>query len=282
MAPTSPIVKPADAGKPATVASRVYKKKADIDVRNATRGVWIVKVPKYIENKWQKAPSTLEVAKLRIVRDAVGPKPQVCMTLSESLFCLDNDTDTEPIPKRHMLDLTPVTRQCLGVYSGGGVDPRNDDMSTHLKLMLEGKIVQRLECRPQADEKYMKMKLESIKKAHIPARTVKQLDKVVQTYKPVSNHKYLKDYEDKKKAEGKRSRDDKSAVLEMLFQAFEKHQYYNLKDLVDITRQPVSYLKEVLKEVCNHNMKNPHRNMWELKPEYRHYKNDEDDDGSNK
>ena len=32
------------------------------------------------------------------------------------------------------------------------------------------------------------------------------------------------------------------------------------------------YLKEILKEVCNYNLKNPHKNMWELKPEYRHYK----------
>lgn len=34
------------------------------------------------------------------------------------------------------------------------------------------------------------------------------------------------------------------------------------------------YLKEILNEVCNYNLKNPHRNMWELKPEYRHYKDD--------
>lgn len=33
------------------------------------------------------------------------------------------------------------------------------------------------------------------------------------------------------------------------------------------------YLKEILNEVCNYNLKNPHRNMWELKPEYRCYKN---------
>lgn len=91
----------------------------------------------------------------------------------------------------------------------------------------------------------------------------------------------------------------------MLFKAFDKHQYYNIKDLVNITKQPVvsinqtskskigtsrvelfkiknikfsqlqSYLKEILKEVCNHNMKNPHKNMWELKPEYRHYNKEE-------
>lgn len=34
-------------------------------------------------------------------------------------------------------------------------------------------------------------------------------------------------------------RDDKDAVLDMLFAAFEKHQYYNIKDLVKITKQPV-------------------------------------------
>ena len=49
-------------------------------------------------------------------------------------------------------------------------------------------------------------------------------------------------------------------------------QYYNIRDLVRETNQPVSYLKEVLNDVCNYNLKNPHKNMWELKPEYRHYK----------
>lgn len=82
------------------------------------------------------------------------------------------------------------------------------------------------------------------------------------------------EYEEKKKAEGKKARDDKESVQEMLFSAFEKHQYYNIKDLVIITRQPIVYLKEILKDVCVYNLKNPHKNMWELKPEYRHYKDD--------
>ncbi|KAF7486514.1 Hypothetical predicted protein [Marmota monax] len=41
---------------------------------------------------------------------------------------------------------------------------------------------------------------------------------------------------------------DKQHVLVMLFSVFEKHQYYNLKDLVDITKPPVGYLKDILKE----------------------------------
>ena len=31
------------------------------------------------------------------------------------------------------------------------------------------------------------------------------------------------------------------------------------------------HLKEILRSICVYNTKNPHKNMWELKPEYRHY-----------
>lgn len=112
----------------------------------------------------------------------------------------------------------------------------------------------------------MKLKRDSLIKAAQPARTVKQLDRVVQSYKPVSDHKhnvllfsleahfipgYLicsyaslqKEFEEKKKAEGKKARDEKGKVLDMLFAAFEKHQYYNIKDLVKITNQPVVRLQ---------------------------------------
>lgn len=40
----------------------------DLDLGNADRGVWLVKVPKYIANKWEKAPGNIEVAKLRITK----------------------------------------------------------------------------------------------------------------------------------------------------------------------------------------------------------------------
>ena len=52
------------------------------------------------------------------------------------------------------------------------------------------------------------------------------------------------------KAEGKKLRDDKEKVMEVLFGLFEKHQYYNIKDLVKETRQPVTYLKVSLSAVC--------------------------------
>ncbi|CAH1984926.1 unnamed protein product [Acanthoscelides obtectus] len=250
----------------------------DLDLSNANRGVWLVKVPKYVAERWEKSPSDMEVGKLKITKSP-GQKAQVSLTLSSAILNL-NEPGQESIPKDHRLDVSTVTQQTLGVFShvilillfpatnNDAVIPETE------KLFMEGKIVQKLECRPYADNCYMKLKLESIRKASLPARQIKQLDRVVQTFKPVSDHKNNIEYIERKKAEGKKARDDKDAVLEMLFAAFEKHQYYNIKDLVKITKQPITYLKEILKEVCNYNLKNPHKNMWELKPEYRHYKQD--------
>lgn len=255
-------------------SSNVSHADRDLDLSNAGRGVWLVKVPKYIANRWEKAPGNIEVGKLKIIKNA-SQKAQVSLTLSESVLCL-KEAGEENIPKDHRLDVSMVTRQTLGVFSHYTPAPNPDAIVPETeKLCLEGKIVQKLECRPYADSCYMKLKCESIRKASVPTRKVQQLDRVVQNYKPVSDHKHNIEYEEKKKAEGKKARDDKEVVLEMLFAAFEKHQYYNIKDLVKKTKQPVVYLKEILKEVCNYNLKNPHKNMWELKPEYRHYKDQE-------
>lgn len=85
----------------------------ELDLSNAGRGVWLVKVPKYIANKWEKAPSTCEVGKLKISKQP-GQKAQVSLTLSDAVINLDPH---ERIPREHRLDVSVVTKQTLGVFS---------------------------------------------------------------------------------------------------------------------------------------------------------------------
>lgn len=85
----------------------------ELDLSNTGRGVWLVKVPKYIANKWDKAPGDIEVGKLKISR-APG-RAQVQLSLSEAVLCLEPGEQT--IPKEHLLDVSNVTRQSLGVFS---------------------------------------------------------------------------------------------------------------------------------------------------------------------
>ncbi|KAK9401629.1 general transcription factor IIF subunit 2 [Crotalus adamanteus] len=171
----------------------------------------------------------------------------------------------------------PCAFRWLGVPDGSSAALRRGPSSE--KLSLEGIVVQRAECRPAANENYMKLKRLQIEESSKPVSWTMQLDKAVTTnYKPVANHQYNIEYDKKKKEDGKRARAEKQQVLDMLFSAFEKHQYYNIKDLVDITKQPVIYLKEILREIGIYNFKGPHKSTWELKPEYRHYQNEDKSD----
>lgn len=43
----------------------------------------------------------------------------------------------------------------------------------------------------------------------------------------------------KKKEAGKRAKDSREVVLDLIFTAFQQHEYYNFKDLVQKTQQPV-------------------------------------------
>jgi len=192
-------------------------------------------------------------------------KPKVTLSLTDATLCLQEPGEKD-IPREHELIVASVSHQTIGAFS-----VETDPVTGGDRVRMEGKVQQRLECRPFADKSYLQLKVEEMKKVSQPARQVIALDRAVNNYKPVADHKHNVRtcrchlfnsrfhlllcskminwfdwlpfcqiaYEEKKKAEGKKSRDDKDKVLEMLFNAFEKHQYYNLKDLVRLTNQPV-------------------------------------------
>lgn len=89
------------------------------------------------------------------------------------------------------------------------------------------------------DSNYLKLKLATKKAAETPARQAIAIDRPANVYKPKSFHPHKVAHEKQKESEGKKAREDKDKVMEMLFAAFEKHQYYNIKDLQKLTRQPI-------------------------------------------
>ncbi|XP_028297231.1 general transcription factor IIF subunit 2 isoform X1 [Gouania willdenowi] len=263
--------------------------RGEMDLTGAKQntGVWLVKVPKYLSQQWAKASGRGEVGKLRICKKGNLGKPEVSFTLNEELTEIEGmKNKSVSVPRDHPFTMQSVGGQMLTVFtenSSGQSEERSDCSSSGSgagagpdKLALEGVVVQRAECRPAASENYMKLKKLQIEESTKPSRLAVQLEKAVTSnYKPVANHEYNREYERRKKEEGKRARVDTQLVLDMLFSAFEKHQYYNIKDLVDITKQPVKHLKETLNDIGIYNLKGKHKNTWELKPEYRHYQGEE-------
>ena len=125
----------------------------------------------------------MELGKLQISK-LPGQKSQISLTLSDKVLALG----TENIPKKHKLDVSLVARQTLGVFSN--IQNETEDGTGSQKLFMEGRIVQKLECRPIADKMYMDMKSESIRIACVPKQKVQSLEKAVNNFKPISDHKH--------------------------------------------------------------------------------------------
>lgn len=98
----------------------------------------------------------------------LGQKAEVSLKLSEAVLAL-KESGEEDIPKQHRLDVTTVTRQMLGVFShvtrkfmiffmldmfltmliNFAASASSDAIVPETeKLFMEGRIVQKLECRP--------------------------------------------------------------------------------------------------------------------------------------
>ncbi|KAG7502521.1 general transcription factor IIF subunit 2-like [Solea senegalensis] len=235
-----------------------------------SQGMWLVKVPKYLSQQWDNAAEKGEVGKITIGKKQ--GKTEVHFSLDAELSALGATEEKGgllQVPRDHPFTVHTVGGQTLAVFSQSSTD----------EIRLEGMVVYRAECRPVVNDNYMKLKKLQIKESTKPQRISQQLERAVTSvFKPVANHDFNVEYEKKKKSEGKMVRAERQVVLDMLFSAFEKHQYYNIKDLVDITRQPVTYLKEIMREIGTYNSKGTHKSTWELKPEYRHYHSAEEEE----
>ncbi|XP_070771131.1 general transcription factor IIF subunit 2-like [Enoplosus armatus] len=235
-----------------------------------SKGVWLVKVPKYLSLQWDKATEKGEVGKITIGKKQ--GKTEVHFSLNEELTALGAVGEkgaSLQVPKDHPFTMHTVGGPTMAVFSQCDTG----------EISLEGMVVHRAECRPVVNDNYMKLKKLQIKESTKPQRLSQQLERAITTvFKPVANHDFNVEYEKKKKSDGKMVRAERQVVLDMLFSAFEKHQYYNIKDLVDITKQPVTYLKEIMREIGTYNSKGAHKSTWELKPEYRHYQSAEEEE----
>ncbi len=61
----------------------VYEK--DMDMAGATRGVWLVKVPKYISSRWEKCPGNITAGQLNITKYKVAFSENISNFM---IFCI--------------------------------------------------------------------------------------------------------------------------------------------------------------------------------------------------
>ena len=101
----------------------------DLDLSNANRGVWLVKVPKYIAERWESGNTGKDVGKLKITR-VQGQKPKVSFSLEDSLTkAMPENKEIEQktsIPKDHTFMISANANQTLAVFSCTTGEPTDD------------------------------------------------------------------------------------------------------------------------------------------------------------
>lgn len=67
----------------------------------------------------------------------------------------------------------------------------------------------------------------------------------------------------------KATRMPRNELMDLLFAAFDRYPYWSFKGILEETKQPSQYLKEILSEICILNKRGPYAGNYQLKQEYK-------------
>ncbi|EPZ32701.1 Transcription initiation factor IIF, beta subunit domain-containing protein [Rozella allomycis CSF55] len=223
------------------------------DSKALNRRVWLVKLPKSLAEKWNTLPqNNVELGTLRFGDTKMDGSQDISLTLS-------NIPQHEGIPKEFSFE--NGSRKDINMHV-----LRLDDQGNPIGI--QGVIDREIVLKPSRTQDVASILKRETLEAMKPKRKIVEVDVVkdkVGFVKPIA---YTQDYLNKQLQEGKRDRLPKEHVLNQLFKAFEKHPYWALKDLVRTTNQPVTYIKELLNEICVINSRGPYKNLYQLRQDF--------------
>ena len=260
-----------------------------VDSSQCDNGVWLVKIPNYLSTEWMNAPDNSIVAKIVVGDQTEKDKEAAYKLICNPEFIKDKEIPTvnKFLIQRINDSIQSVTVEekaknlSIGVRDGKTYILQSSDIESgynpnklprYKKKSLIGRVSVRCNIMPPDNSSYFALKSKQILSSNTPLKKSILCDEQGIEFKPKFTGTINKK-KDAPKRDGQRIvRLDKGKLTDVICSHFEKHQYYNIKDLIDLTNQPVGVVKEVLKEVAQLSKAPGRRHVWELKPEYRHYK----------
>ncbi|ELA40949.1 uncharacterized protein VICG_02038 [Vittaforma corneae ATCC 50505] len=225
--------------------------------------VWLTKVPKYLGEQILKLRKGSVVGTLSVGRSSPAETPALQIKLSNALL----DTG---IPTEHIIEIKDKGK-CMYLAS----HCRDNAELNEETMDVEGIINKECFIRPVLNSEYLQYKRRMKNAEESTEEKVKVIDYFAEV-KRSAKYSTLKEMDilaRKRKQmlqDKKRERLEKTDVMEIVFNAFEKHKRWTVRDLADFSGQPVAYIQEIVNEICVLNKKD-HKNTYELKPEYKYH-----------
>ncbi|KAI8646135.1 transcription initiation factor IIF, beta subunit-domain-containing protein [Parasitella parasitica] len=233
----------------------------DLKLDDVNTKVWLVKVPGFLADKWRSVDEdNVNLGSIRIYNN-----PPPGKTTKVALF-LPPDDDTPNVPKEYNIHITPEKVNNKFVFS----EDQNGGKA------ITGTIHHECTATPNFGA-YRSIMRKRVLEAGTPQRSVQVLGQNSQPVfvpgassgMPSSSFSDFITTKKPKTDKEKATRMPRNELMDLLFDAFDKYPYYTFKGLVEHTKQPNQYLKEVLNEICILNKKGPYTGSYQLKPEYK-------------
>jgi len=274
---------------------KMQQKPAEVCTKRTAQRLFLVKAPVYLARAWHEAAAGAELGRLCLTPAAV---PVLCGTDAAAGQDKKRKREHDPVPhgvvgrltaqsglRDHLISLTklPEPAFCFSDEKG---------------IVMEGTAQVRLDAQPVFNSEYRNFVKGREQKENFKSREVKVIQenetdvkrpaRLVSITAPVKRADAVQD---------KMTRMPQKELIELLFSCFRrqvrsvillfvpltslsnhKKEYWSIKALRECTRQPTVYLRQVLDEVCIYSKKGEHKNMFELRPEYKEKKTKSEDE----
>ncbi|TMW56969.1 hypothetical protein Poli38472_002894 [Pythium oligandrum] len=224
------------------------------------REVYLAKIPPALGTAWKDVQeSELMLGSIKLEKGSVLGKRKGILTVNPS-------TLEEGVPTEYRIEIgeTPLK---LRVFSQDGSG----------RMAIEGTVKNSCTIMAQRNDQYSKLLKQRLIKSMVKPRITQQLEDLprVKTAKvqfTIEKADAEADEEEESKLADKidkKVKMSKDELKNLVFHYFEEREYWPLKELNYHCRQPESFLKEILKDICIYHRKGPNKSCYELKPEYK-------------
>ncbi|KAI8823086.1 transcription initiation factor IIF, beta subunit-domain-containing protein [Fimicolochytrium jonesii] len=251
----------------------------DLRLDDAETEVWLVKVPKFLAEKWTEVAEkggpgetgkqeevvlgTIDVPSV-LIRNSINP------AVNRGTVTLPTTPWSDDIPNSYTLSYTNLAPPTSYIFTVNKPADRPKE--------LIGRVNSEASIAPIVNDRYKQLMQARAKGMMDRKRPVQRLEKDGPAFtflKPgMAGHgkKEGVSFAVSKKQSSqtdKKSRLEKTDLINLLFTAFEKYAHWNFKGLLERTHQPQAWLKEVLGEVAILNKRGPYVGLYELRPEFK-------------
>ncbi|CDS10000.1 hypothetical protein LRAMOSA02677 [Lichtheimia ramosa] len=233
----------------------------DLKLDDADTKVWLVKVPKFLAQKWKEVDQDdVNLGSVRIYdQPPPGRSSRISLILPEG--------EATNIPKEYLIHIPPAEATNKFVFTEGENGSKT----------ISGTVHHECTATPTHVDSYRGIMRKRVMEAETPQRSVQEIGKSNQPmFVPGAGSALantgFSDFTPSKRQKAdnkeKATRMPRNELMDVLFVAFDRYPYWSFKGLLEHIRQPSQYLKEVLNDICILNKRGPYAGNYQLKPEY--------------